>query len=58
MPMTEGSSPMGPMYLSISAKLPVTSIAFFAVLDLAIFQSTHRRNSISSSTSGLPEHLD
>jgi hypothetical protein len=25
MPTTAGSSPMGPMYLSISAKLPVTS---------------------------------
>jgi putative ABC transport system substrate-binding protein len=39
----------GPMYLSISAKLPTTLIVFFAVPVLAIFQSTHRRNSISSS---------
>jgi ABC transporter substrate binding protein len=57
-PTMAGSSPMGPMCLSISAKLPVTSIAFSTVPILAIFQSTHRQNSISSSTSGLPERLD
>ena len=58
MPMMEDSSPMGPMYLSISAKLPATLIVFFAVPILAIFQSTQRQNSISSSTSGLPARLD
>jgi putative ABC transport system substrate-binding protein len=58
MPMLEGSSPMGPMYLSISAKLPSTLIVFFAVPIQPIFPSTYRRNSISSSTSGLPERLD
>ena len=44
--------------IAISAKLPVTSIALSAVLSLVIFQSTHRRNLILSSTSGLPVPLD
>jgi len=35
----------------------VTSIALSAVLSLVIFQSTHRRNLILSSTSGLPVPL-
>ena len=44
--------------LSISAKVPTTLIVFSAVPILAIFQSMQRQNSISSSTSGLPERLD